>query len=248
MANYLFGEAYRIIRKKSMYLYFGAFAFLYLLLVFMRAGTGNADTQILQDAEVLSSFFPAVVGGYLFAAIYTDDLNAKNLGTLIGFGMGKAKIVIAKLVLVLAFGALFFGLIPLFLWAANTLFGGSIPSSAWQVLYAWAAKSFLETLAFSAVSAIVVYGLQRATFGMVTYLLLALGIISQLMSALLNWDMISSVLPGLSQHLMSGISFRVMVGIVSESMPLEPLVEYLVYVAAAAALSVLAFRKKELEF
>ncbi|MDR0501616.1 MAG: hypothetical protein LBG97_10345 [Coriobacteriales bacterium] len=248
MFNYLLGEAYRVLRKKSMYIYFGSFALLYLLLVFIRSGMGNEATQIKQDAETLAAFFPAVVGGYLFAAFYTDDLNAKNLTTLIGFGLGKTKIIIAKLIMVIIFGVLIFALIPVFMWAAFSVFNGAVPLEAFSTLYAWALKALLEAIAFSAVSAIIVYGLQRATFGMVTYLLLSLGVIGQLLAALFSWDLINSIAPNLSEHLMSGITIRIILGMLVGEPLILPIVEYLIYVAIAVALSVLAFKKKELEF
>jgi ABC-2 type transport system permease protein len=247
MLNYLYGELYRIAHKKSMYIYFGALAVAYLLLVFVRVGADGAE-QVVRDAETLFALLPAAIGGYLFAALYADDLNSRTLTALIGFGMGKATIALSKLVLMVLFGSIVFGMVPLFMTLAYTVFGSSVPAAALGTVYAWALKALLETVAFSALAAIVVYGLQRPTFGMVSYILLSIGLVDQLLSVLFRWDAISGLLPGLDSHLVSGISVRILSGIMAgESMALT-ILEYMVYVIAAIALSVLAFHKKELEF
>ena len=247
MLNYLNGEIYRMLRKKSLYIYFGSCAILYFLLAFIRMGASDPE-QMLSDASALFSLLPAVIGGYLFAALYTDDLSSKNLSTLIGFGLSKATIVVSKLILIILFGAVIVGLVPLFMYAVNALLG-SLPTAAiLGQVYARGLKVLMEIVAFSSLAALVVYGLQRGTFGMVTYLLLSLGIISQLLGILLNWDLVSSLLPGLSDHLMSGISFRTLAGILAGESILLPLIEYFIYVTVTVVLSTLAFTKKELEF
>ena len=116
------------------------------------------------------------------------------------------------------------------------------------MVYAVGLKALLQIVAYGSVAAIVVYGLQRPTFGVVAYLLLALGVVSQLLSALLRWEPIQDALPGLADHLMTGISLRIQTGIVLGHSILAPVAEYLIYVAATLALSVGAFHKKELEF
>ncbi|MDR2044577.1 MAG: hypothetical protein LBQ15_09485 [Clostridium sp.] len=247
MFPYLRGEIYRLLCKKSLYLYFGAFALAYLLLMFIRMGSSGAE-QMLTDAETLFGFLPPVIGGYLFAAIYTDDLNARNLATLIGFGMNKAQIILSKLLLMALFGTVMVGLVPLFMYAAYAVLGTPASFAILGEVSVWGLKALMEILAFASLSAAVVYGLQRATFGMVTYLLLALGIVSQLLEALLNWDMVSGLLPGLSRHLMAGILLRTLVGILTGESVLLPASEYVVYVAVTVVLSSLAFHKKELEF
>jgi hypothetical protein len=247
MFNYLRGEIYRLLRKKSLYIYFGAFALAYILLAFIRMGSGGAD-RTPKDAASLFTFLPPIVGGYLFSAIYTDDLNAKTLPALIGFGTGKAAIIFTKLILAALFSAVIMALIPLFMCAVNAVFGAGVSFSAFGGVYARGLKAWMETVAFASLSAAAVYGLQRATFGMVTYLLLSLGIVSRLLGALFSWEPINNLLPGLSNHLMAGISLRTLTGLLMSESIAPPIAEYVIYVSAAAALSVLAFRKKELEF
>jgi ABC-type transport system involved in multi-copper enzyme maturation permease subunit len=248
LGNYLRGEIYRISRKKSLYIYFASVALFYFLLVFIRLGGAE---QMLADARATFQFLPPVVGGYLFAVIYNDDLHSKNLSVLIGFGLSKVKIILSKFLLIVLSNTLIIGLAPLVMAAAYTVFGAPADltiAAALPEVYVWGLKALMESVAFATLSGIVVYGLQRATFSMVTYLMLSLYIVSQLVGLLLNWEMIASIAPGLPSHLITGISIRMLQDILSQTFPVAPILEYIVYVAVAVLLSIWAFYKKELEF
>ncbi|MDR1116921.1 MAG: hypothetical protein LBL09_01565 [Oscillospiraceae bacterium] len=247
MFNYLLGEIYRMLRKKSMYIYFGCFAAGYALLAFIRSPDANGGS-ILSDAENLFMLLTTIVGGYLFAALYTDDLSSRNLSSLIGFGMSKTKIVLSKLILAALFGGAIFGLIPLYMSGVYVLLGHPPTAAILGSVYVYALYTFMIAFACAAVSAIVVYGLQRTTLGIVAYLLLSLGVVNQLISLFLSWDVVHNLLPGLGSHLMFAISGRVMTGIMSGEGVWTPSAEYVIYVTVASILAALAFRKKELEF
>jgi len=242
MIKYIRGEIYRLLHKKSMYIFLGALAVGYLIITYIRSGGFQAES-VVDEAISLFHFLPILAGGFLFSAIYTDDLNSKNLISLVGFGLSKGKIIISKLILMSMFGAIVFGLIPLFHCGFFYLLGWPATASAWVMVYAVSVKFLIMTIAFSALSGTVVYGLQRTTFAIVSYILLSFGMISGLLSTVLNM-----FAPSLTNYLMSGISDRVMTGIVSGGSLILPGVEYIVYVAVVTALSVLVFYEKEMEF
>ncbi|MDR1067619.1 MAG: hypothetical protein LBL36_00025 [Clostridiales Family XIII bacterium] len=247
MSNYLRGEIYRVLHKKSLYIFIGIVAVGYILLALVRLGSMETD-KVLSDAESLFFLLPAVIGGFLFATLYTDDLNSKNLTMLIGFGIGKAKIVFSKFILMGLFSGIIFGLTPLFMSGVYTVLGHPPSAATIGVVYAWALKIFLTTLVFAALSAIVVYGLQRPTFGMVAYLLLTLNVVGQLLVLVLSIKPLSDLAPHLSDHLVSSVLGKILGGMLDGTAMGGPLVEYLLYLALALVASVVAFRKKELEF
>jgi len=247
MLRYIRGELYRLLHKKSLYIYFGALALGYFLVAFIRSG-GFGENSIISDAANLFTFLPVLAGGCLFAAVCTDDLNAKSLATLVGFGMGKTKIVLAKLCLMALLSAAAFGLVPLFHCGVYAMLGCAPGAGDWAMLYALTLKFLLSALAFAVLSGVMVYGAQRVTFAVVLYILLAFNVASGLASAVLNMDFVTSLAPNLSSHLMSGISDRIFIALTGGGSMIRPAVEYVIYVAIAAALSIIAFRKKEMEF
>jgi len=242
MLKYMRGEMYRLLHKKSMYIFFASLAVGYFIIIYIRSGGFTAES-VVNDAINLFFYLPMLAGGFLFAAIYTDDLNAKNLISLVGFGLSKTKIVLSKLLLMTLSSTIFFGLMPLFHCAIFSMFGWTVTADAWTIIYAVSIQYLLTAIAFSVLSGIVVYGLQRTTFAVVLYILLTFGIVSGLLTTGLN-----TFAPGLTKYLMSSISGRIMTGIISGGALTAPIIEYIVYVAAASGLSALAFYKKEMEF
>ena len=242
MLKYICGELYRLLHKKSMHIFFAALVICYLLITYIRSGGFNQQS-IVDDAINFFNFLPVLAGGFLFATIYTDDLNSKNLISLVGFGLGKVKIVISKFILITLLGAVVFGLAPLLHCGVYNLLGWTATAETWTAVYAISVKYFMMTTAFSVLSGVVVYGLQRTTFAIVTYILLAFSIVSGLITAGLK-----TFAPGLANYLMSGISDKVMFNIISGGSLTAPIIEWAVYVVIAMALSALAFYKKEMEF
>jgi len=242
MFKLIHGEIYRILHKKSMYIYFCALAAGYFIVSFIRSG-GFTEGSAASDAMSMFSLLPALAGGFLFAAIFTDDLNSKNLITLVGYGVNKAAIIIAKFILMVISGIIIFGLAPLYHCAVYALLGHAAAAGMLGPIFAVSLKYLLMTLAFSALSGIVVYGLQRATFAIVTYLLLAFGVIGSLISLALH-----TFAPGLTAYLASGITDRILSGIIRGDSLTAPVIELIVYVLVALALSAAAFFRREMEF
>ena len=242
MLKLIRGEIYRMLHKKSMYIYFASLAAGYFLLAFIRSGGFKAES-VVNDAVSLFSFLPALAGGFLFSAIYADDLGSKNLITLVGFGVSKARIVMAKLILTLLFGSVAFALAPPYHCAVYALLGQAVTESAMASVYAVALQYLLTTIAFSVLSGIAAYGSQRATFAIVLYFLLAFNVVGSLLAVTLR-----TFAPGLAGYLISGIAARILMGVIGGGAIIPPVFEYVIYVAAAAALSVAAFHKKQMEF
>jgi len=225
-----------------MYIYFGALAAGYFIIAFIRSG-GFSEGSAVSDAMSLFSLLPALAGGFLFAAIYTDDLNSKNLITLVGYGINKAAVITSKFTLMLLFSVVIFGIAPLYHCVIYSVLGQTVTADIAATVCVLSLKYLLTSLAFAALSGIVVYGLQRATFAIVTFLLLAFGVVGSLASVALN-----TFAPNLAVHLMSGITDRILTGILNDGLMATTVAEYIVYVLIVLALSVLAFYRKEMEF
>jgi len=242
MLKYIHGEIYRLLRKKSMYIYFGMLAVGYILITYIRS-SGFTPESILNDAYTIFGFLPVLVGGFLFAAIYTDDLSSKNLIPLVGFGLRRITIVISKLILMALFGTIIFGLAPLLHIVVYSVLGFPATSNVWMMIYATSLEYLLTTLAFAALAGVAVYGLQRTTFAIVLYLLLALNIISQLLVMMLG-----SHVPNLTNYMIGSITDRIFNAITDSGSLTLPVIGFVTYVLIALVLTTLAFNKKEMEF
>jgi hypothetical protein len=247
MLRYIHGELYRIFRKKSLYIYLGVIALIYCLFVLIRKD-GVGPESIANDAMQLFAYLPVLVGGYLFAALYCDDLRSKNLATLIGYGMRKTSIVLAKLVLSVLLNVLIFALIPLFMFVIYASIGHVPSAHLMAEVFIDALKAALFAIAYAAIAGVVVYGAQRNTFAIVFYVLLSFTVIGQLLMAVASWDFISAFVPNLSSYLVSNIVVNLTIGVATGTVEWLLIIEYIAYIVVACGLSVVVFHKKELEF
>jgi hypothetical protein len=121
--------------------------------------------------------------------------------------------------------------------------GCAVNGGALGMIYALVLQSLLATLGYAALAGVMVYGVQRATFAFVLYILLAFGVVGGLLAAALKM-----FLPNIGEHMMSGITLRIFASVTGNGTLALPIIEYVVYAAAAATLSAIAFHKKEMEF
>jgi hypothetical protein len=247
MLRLLAGEGYRLLHKKSMYVYFLALGLGYFMLAFIRSG-GFDENSLIKEALNFFMFLPPLVGGYLFAAIYTDDLASRNLITLVGFGIGKTKIVLAKLLLSVILCVLIFALVVLYLFGVFALLGWVASFSTMMRFVVVAVKYLLMSVAYCSLGAVVVYGFQRTTFAMVTYILLAFSIVSGFITVLANNLMGEQVALLFSDRLMPGLTDRIMAGMLGSIGLFGPLMEYGLYLLITVLITVIVFNKKEMEF
>jgi ABC-type transport system involved in multi-copper enzyme maturation permease subunit len=241
MYNYLRAETYRLLRKKSLFVFLILVIAGYLMLAFARSG-GISDESIVSDTN-LFMLLPPVIGGVLFAAIYTDDLSSKNLSTLVGFGLGKAKIVLVKFILMAILAAVIFGLTPVVMYLFYAFFGYVASPEIMGGIYLLAFKYYLMSLVFAVLSGILVYGVQRSTVAVVTFVVLSIGLVGQLLGLVVN-----NFLEDSSQYLPSSIIDLLYVNLASQGPIVWPIFGLGIYIIGAIILSTVLFNKKEMEF
>jgi ABC-type transport system involved in multi-copper enzyme maturation permease subunit len=200
------------------------------------------------EALTVFPYLSALIGGYLFAAIYTDDLNSKNLITLVGFGLGKTRIIISKLILMTLVAACIYAVIPLWAYGVLAVLGHVQAAAALGTAYAFVFKILLTTIVYGLIGSIVVYGVQRTTFAIVTYLVFALGIVDGMLFMMFKIPLIAENVPTIGNYLVESVTTSIFKGIVGGTSISGSIIVYIIYIAVPGILSILAFRKKEMEF
>jgi len=245
MLNLIRADFYRVFCKQSLWIYFGALSVGVFLLSFVRSG-GFTDTSVVMHSSNTIGAMTVLTGGYFFAALYTDDLSSRNLANLVGYGLSKVKIALAKLITFSIFSAMGFLLITLVHLGSYAALGFGATAMQTQMIFTVALQSWLLTVAYGATAGIVAFGTQKATSAMVTYLALAFSVVSLAINLAFK-----QIGVDLATHLFSGTSTQIM----SALMPMDtgvalsvPLIEYITLLIAAVTVAIVAFRKKELEF
>jgi ABC-type transport system involved in multi-copper enzyme maturation permease subunit len=115
---------------------------------------------------------------------------------------------------------------------------------ALRMVLAIAFQQFLLTVGFALIASVVVYGTQKPTYAVVTYFMLAFNVVTMLVRMLESMVHIN-----LGEHLLSGTTSAIMLGMVSPGTNLvAPALEFTAYLVLAIAASIFVFKKREMEF
>ena len=249
MNSYIGADLRRIFRKQSFLWAFGAFAGCFVLLVFIYFNPSFTAEMYVSKMTSFMSFFPLVVGLPTFLSVYADDFKCRSMQVAIGYGMPRGRIVFAKLlesaILLLATAAV----MAVLLAAAPLLLGLAPTSQQMASLALTAAAEFLRALGYVAISAVVVFLTQNATGGTILYVLLSSKSVYIILTMLLGQDFLLGTVGDLTEYLYTALLYTCKTGLMQGGQPLICLIAaLLVYVALPTAISIVGFRKKELEF
>lgn len=241
MFNYVQAELYRIFSKRGMYIFFGVLLLLVVVFLVMMRNTYTADS-VGEFVGMILAFLMLVGGGYLFGTIYNDDLSAKTLPSLLGFGRKRAFIVIGKLIVTVIMLTGLFVIGSAILFGLMGLLAGGITSTSFQAGLTMTVLYWLSAIGYFAISAVVVYGTQKTTLSIVTFVLMGTGFIEQLLDIPFSRLKESTGLDLMPYKIMNlGMS-------IAADHKYWDILPYIVVVGLFVGLTILAFHKKDLEF
>lgn len=240
MNNYIGADLRRIFRKQSFLWAFGAFAGCFAILVFIYFNPNFTAEMYVSKMTSFMSYFPLVVGLLTFLSVYADDFKCRSMQIAIGYGMPRGRIIFAKLlesaVLLLATAA-----------GMAVLLTPTSQQMASLVLTAGA--ELLRALGYGAMSAVAVFLTQNATGGTILYVLLSSKTVYIIATMLLGQDFLRNTVGDLTKYLYTAMLYTCKADLVQGGQPYICLIfALLIYVVLPTVISVVGFRKKELEF
>lgn len=241
MIAYFKAEFYRIVSKKSLYVFFGVLMVLYIIITFVRAGYQTQDS-IVSEADLIFTMLTIFGGTYIFSSVYNDDIHAKSMVSVLGAGMRKPGVAITKLILSILVNLLAFAMAFIVLCVIFSILGFPPTAGNLQQMLPIAGMNLLLVLGYSAIAGTVMYATRKTSISLAVFVLLASRFIAQIVSMLLGLDFIVSAVGDLSGYLLTASA-----GIMTSNFTATALVTYLLYIAVFTALSLYAFHKKELD-
>lgn len=234
----------RILKKNTFRLMFGIVLvaiIICIIAVFVRDKDKNAEFQLFLTR--VAELNAMLIGIPVFLAIFADDFKSRAMQTAIGFGLSRDRLIICRFIEVVALTFLcniVFTIVTFIMGKAGGISSDAI-NEALRRLWEYGA---LVSIAFSSLCIILVYIMQNATLGLVVYIIASSGVIDSLLALLNN-------IPVLKEHNIDVSSFLV-----------EPLIDRAIdesryylwvvlavgYVIIPLIISIMIFRKKELEF
>lgn len=249
MGNYIGADIGRILHKQSFWGSFAIFTALFAGMVFIYFNPAfTADMYVAKITSFLS-FFPLVVGLFIFMAVYADDFKCKSMQVAIGYGIPRERIVLGKLlestVLLLGTAAIMSALV-----IATPIVLGLAPSAQQlEALLVTMLAEILRALGYTAISTIPVFFSQNAVNGIIIYVLLASKTVYIVLSMILGQAFLINMVGDWTKYLYTTQLYTAKtLFIENESFHFVLISAVICYVVIPTVISVISFKKKELEF
>ncbi|MCL2772952.1 MAG: hypothetical protein FWD71_06345 [Oscillospiraceae bacterium] len=269
MLSYIKADMYRILHKKSFYIYYAGILAIYLLIMFIARGNLTSD-NVVMDAGQIFGLAPLFFGGFIFSMVYNDDLTAKSLPSAIGFGINKIVILFSKIIISTLMSIISLLLMFAVYSVSLNLSGIKIDGEGISALLKMLVSPTLLTVVYMAIASIASFGTQKATIALSIYLALGTGIVGSLLNLLLGLSAIKNIFGNIAQYTIENIVSRIDSSIVGQwvaqvtateqgvsdyttklavsDFSIFPVIQYIIFFGVAVILAAVAFRKKELEF
>lgn len=249
MSNYIRADIRRILRKRSFLNGVGIFAGLFAVLVFIYFNPAFTAEMYVSKITSFMSYFPLVIGLLVFLSVYADDFKCRSMQVAIGYGIPRGKIIMAKLLesALLLLGVAF--TMTVLVLGTPMLLGLAPNAQQASSLALTMAAELLRAIGYGALSAIAVFFTQNAVNGTILYVLFSSKTIYIIATILLGQDFLTNTVGNLTKYLYTTLLYTAKADLIQNTQfDADLIVALLSYVVLPTAISVVGFRKKELEF
>lgn len=249
MRNYILADIRRIFHKKSFLAAAGIYTGLFLIMIFIYFNPSFTFAAYVSKTAAFLGFFPLLIGLIVFLSVYYDDFKSKSMQVAIGYGMPRYKVVLSKIaesILLLFVITFFIGIIILI---TPAILGMTLSGTQIADLISSIIVEALRTIGYICISVIPVFYTQNAVNGTILFVLLSSKTVMILLTMILGQDVLVNLAGDLTQYLYTTMLYSMQNMFVQTGTVNIMLFAALgLYIVLPVTLSVLSFRKKELEF
>lgn len=195
------------------------------------------------------SFFPLIIGVFVFMSVYADDFKCRSMQVAIGYGMPRSRIILVKLLesaLLLLGTAVIMGILVL---CTPVVLGMAPNTQQLMSLALTVAAEMFRALGYLSLSTIPVFFSQDAVGGIIVYVLLSSKTVYIVLTMILGQEFLVNTIGDLTQYLYTTQLYTVKADLIDGNLFIFPLVfALLIYIVLPTIIAIIGFRKKELEF
>lgn len=248
MLNYIHADLHRIFRRTSRCVIIILFFAIALGIEFYQAVTRSYNSvNLVAAAATLFDGAALVLGVVELQSVFADDFNAKTMQIAIGLGISRPKVVLVKL-LDFAILSLVDSLVLMVLFALGGTFCGIhlLGDQIYLLVVSAIGNALYMTIA-AAFTMIPVFYLQSTSLAILFFLIISIDpikIILMLFSTkeiVMNLHLVELPYSIVAETLTTQLSLR-------NAVPIPQLIGVIAYLAIAYGLTVLVFKKRELDF
>lgn len=249
MLNYLIADLNRMSRKKSLIYTLATFLGLFLTMVFI-IYTPNLDGGgYLSKTDLFLGFYPLVVGIPIFLSIYSDDFKSKAMQIAIGYGIDRNKIILTKAIETVILSVISGVLLGVLVTVVPKILGLTLTHEQFLELTLGALTGILKIIVYVGISTILVYHYQNAMYGTISFVLLGSGTVGMILNLILSQQFVVDLVGNLTEHMFTTLLAMEKLNYMTKgSFNITSIIEIILYMVIPVIVSMIIFRKKELEF
>lgn len=244
MINYILADFKRIFVRVSRLVSIAIIIALMIWVGYLTRESGGLG--FLNVFKQILTYMPVPLGVIELLAIFSDDFKAKSMQIAIGCGLGRNRVIVAKWLQMVIFSLIDWFAVMLLSILASFVFGNKIPAVVLGELSVIVLHSILRNITICAYVGIVVFMLQSITTPMILFILLSTGIVETIVK-------MASMDPSVA---LLKLDSRTPLGMINYaqtrlSMGMFPLFTYIciaLYIALGLVITMILFKKRELEF
>ena len=249
MRKLIKADIQRILRKKSIWILFVFMIIFVTLMSIGDLGVGPDESfSFTTGAAESVSYIGAILGLMMVLFVYTDDFKSTNYINTIGRGFSRPKYVLTKFLVSMIISASIYIIAELLVIILALASGVHLTNAEVLFIVLKGIGDLIYMASSIAITSIFFFLTENGTIGVIVYLTVVL-IIPVVLELIVNIPIVSNL--HLNRYYLAGAS-SIMISDFIIGATLEGFL-YLfiilaVYVGAALGISILVFRKKELEF
>ncbi|MDR5588061.1 MULTISPECIES: hypothetical protein [Clostridium] len=249
MINYILADIRRISRKQSFIYTLGGFIGLFLLMIFIYYNPTFNQNAYLEKTDTFLGFFPLVMGLSIFLSIYYDDFKSKSMQIAIGYGISRSKVVLTKIIEVAILSLLSALLLGIVILVIPIFLKMSLSSKEIFTIILGVGAEALRIIGYISMSTILVYYSQNAMIGTIFYVLLSSKTVMLILATILGQGFIINSIGDLTKFMYTIILYKEKLSFIETgSFDFLIIAGILVYIVLPTIITIIMFRKKELEF
>lgn len=247
MKNYIKADLIRIATHIPRLFLLAAMNAVFILIVqnFSKYDTFNSVTYLSMLGQYCN-FLPICIGVIELVAVYSTDFKAKTMQFAIGIGVKKEQVILTKLLEMIVMVLFDLAIIIAVVFICGAIFGVSFTS--WQLLEVFSRflMIWLKVSLFMSISMIAIFFTQGTGLAMILYLIMASGFSDEIISSLVSSSFLSPL--RINLILPSSLLDTLMTRMILGNFSIGRFIGILIYIVLGYIVTVLIFRKRELEF
>lgn len=244
MRNLIVSDILRILKKKSYWIIVGITLFFSL---YDMLGKRDSLSSVTNQLTTIQNFGSTILGICIFLSVYADEFSSRSMQCIIGRGLSRAKLQIAKFIDCIILTANSYVIWFVWVFLLNLIFRTDMGTLERTALYAAFFTEALKAIGYATISVIFLY--KSSNVATATAVEILLYLIIYMFMGLLTDSLHLGPLYFLRRNTYTGLINHIYTNIVlGQSCAKLLFGAIVVYIGGSLLISVLIFRKRELDF